>query len=284
MNQARHPNGYSDFTLVDDRCIGGKTLIVQHMKNHYDQLKETKPQLKIEAPKKYIHESRKPVHQQKNKLIDENLEVKVAMRKVAQTKAGYIDTKKPISYDMTANLKGRYEKEKKHEQQEHELNIRSMQKKLGVKGKPMKDRKKDPSDPIANPVVLFRRDKELPNKKIEYLTTIPAGSRLVINEADAGLKKRLDSKSQFRGLKSTVSQQHASGLQNRPNSVSGFRFEAAQGDQSAAPQKPATAMAGSACSPQGRKTRAIRKQQEPSSLSTKRWRCGRSRETREQSA
>ena len=34
--------GYTDFTMVDDRCVGGKTIIMQHMKNHYDQLVDTK--------------------------------------------------------------------------------------------------------------------------------------------------------------------------------------------------------------------------------------------------
>lgn len=192
MNQAQHPKGYRDFTHVDDRCVGGKTLVMQHMKNHYDQLTEVKPQVKIEAPKKYVHETRKPVHKVKNKLIDPHHEVKVAFRKVANTTKGYVDDGKPISFNMKENLKGRYEKEKKFEQQEHLLNIKSMSKKLATKKKPMKDRLKDVNDPVAHPVRFFRRNKELPHKKVEYLTGLPGGSRLVITDNDAKLKEKFD--------------------------------------------------------------------------------------------
>lgn len=201
MNQAQSTKGYRDFTHVDDRCVGGKTLVIQHMKNHYDQLVDVKPQLKIEAPKKYVHETRKPVYAQKNKLLDPNLEVKVAFRKVAKMTKGYVDDGKPISYEMKDNLKGRYDNEKKFELQEHLLNIKAMEKKLATKKKSMKDRKKDPSDPIGNPVHFFRRNKELPHKKIEYLTSVPAGSRLVITDNDAKLKEKFDNRT---GAKSGV--------------------------------------------------------------------------------
>ena len=240
MNQAKHAKGYSDFTQVDDRCIGGKTLIVQHMKNHYGQLTETKPQLKIEEPKRYIHETRKPVHKQKNKLIDENLEVKVAFRKVAMATKGYTDHKEPVSEKLKGNLKGRYEKEKKHEIEEHNLNMNSMKKKLNQKGKQMKDRKKDPTDPIANPALLFRRDKELPNKKVEYLSGMPGGSRLIINETDVELKKRLDNKSNVKGAfmapLSSLNAKSGVDRAGRPSSSKGnlgFEMEKVEGDQSA---------------------------------------------------
>ena len=55
----------------------------------------------------------------------------------------------------------------------------------------MKDRVKDVNDPVAHPVLFFRRNKELPHKKIEYLTGLPAGSRLVITDEDGMLKERL---------------------------------------------------------------------------------------------
>ena len=55
----------------------------------------------------------------------------------------------------------------------------------------MKDRIKDVNDPVAHPVLFFRRKKELPHKKVEYLTGLPAGSRLVITDEDGMLKERL---------------------------------------------------------------------------------------------
>lgn len=196
MNQANSPTGYSDFTKVDDRCVGGKTTIMQHMKNHYDKLISPKPQLKIEEPKRYIHETKKPKHKEINKRVDPFEEVKVAMRKVASTTKGYTDTKAPMSVqlNMKDNLKGRFEKEKKHENQEHKLNIDSMKKKLAQTGKPMKDRLKDPNDPVAHPVRLFRRKQDLPAKKIEYVTNLPAGSRLIVTNDDKTFKQRLDAK------------------------------------------------------------------------------------------
>lgn len=234
MNQANHPNGYSDFTKVDDRCVGGKTLVMQHMKSHYDKLVGTKPQLKIEAPKRYIHETRKPVHTRKNKLIDEQLEVKVAFRKVANTTKGYVDDGKPVSFNMTGQLKGRYEKEKQFEAQEHELNLKSMNKKLKGKGKAMKDRKKDPYDPVAHPVKFFRRNQELPHNKVEYLTNMPAGSRLVITDDDAKLKEKFDGHmgksvqiSSGVGRASTAQQGR-----NRPMVTPDFATEIEQGDNS----------------------------------------------------
>lgn len=204
MNQANHPKGYNDFTKVDTRCIGGKTLVMQHMKNHYDQLVDTKPQLKITEPNRYIHATKKPTHLHKNKNIDENLEVKVAFRKVANQKTGYTDHAAPISVNMADRLKGRYEKEKKFEQQEHELNMKAMKKKLGQKNKVMKDRNKDPTDPIAHPVRFFRRKQELPHHKIEYLTNLPTGSRLVITEHDGKLKERFTGVSAIRGRASSA--------------------------------------------------------------------------------
>lgn len=196
MNQANSANAYSDFTKIDDRCVGGKTVIMQHMKNHYDKLISPKPQLKIEEPKRYIHDTKKPKHKEVNKRVDPFEEVKVAMRKVATTTKGYTDTQPPVSVklNMKNNLKGRFEKEKKHEQQEHKLNMDSMNKKLAHTGKAMKDRLKDPNDPVAHPVRLFRRKNDLPNKKIEYVTNLPAGSRLIVTNDDKSFKQRVETK------------------------------------------------------------------------------------------
>jgi hypothetical protein len=77
---------YHDFTQLDSRGLGGKTMIMHHMKNHYEGLINTKPQLKIQAPKKYIYEDK---HKHKKKqLLDPNAEVKVAFRKIASTNKG----------------------------------------------------------------------------------------------------------------------------------------------------------------------------------------------------
>ncbi len=223
MNQANHPKGYNDFTKIDTRCIGGKTLVMQHMKNHYDQLVDTKPQLKIQEPKRYIHETKKPVHMRKNKNIDENLEVKVAFRKVANTTKGYTDHHAPVSVNMVDQLKGRYEKEKKHELQEHKLNLNSMQKKLGQKKKVMKDRVKDPTDPIAHPVKFFRRKQDLPHHKIEYLTNLPTGSRLVITEQDGKLKERLTGASTYKVRPNSANSNAFSRIGQPP--IQGFETE-----------------------------------------------------------
>ena len=83
-------------------------------------------------------------------------------------------------------------KEKKHETYEHQLNLQSMNKKLQSKKKLMKDRLKDPHDPIAHPVRFFRKNEELPNQMIDYLYDVPAGSRVVLTHTDAVLKERLE--------------------------------------------------------------------------------------------
>jgi hypothetical protein len=105
---------------------------------------------------------------------------------------GYIDTSAPVSAKMTKQLAGRFLKEKKHETYEHKLNLDSMNKKLQSKKKLMKDRLKDPHDPIAHPVRFFRKNEELPKQMIDYLYDVPAGSRVILTNTDASLKERLD--------------------------------------------------------------------------------------------
>lgn len=232
MNQANHPGGYSDFTHVDDRCVGGKTLIMHHMKNHYDKLVDTKPQLKIEEPKRYIHENRKPRHTLKDKRVDPYLDVKVAFRKVANTKKGYVDHKAPISVqlNMKDQLKGRYKRGNKYLDEAHQLHHEALQKKLQKKGKAMKDRMKDDQDCIAHPVKFFRRRKELPHKKIEYLTNLPAGNRLVVTEEDGQLKSRFD---KGMDLKNSIHQPIQGLNQNGRVSTAHSRLQQRQGNNGA---------------------------------------------------
>lgn len=194
MNQARSPNGYSDFTMIDGKGTGGKTLVMHHMKSHYDRIVAPKPSVNTAAPKKYIHENKKPVHLEKNKRIDPNLEMRVAFRKVANMTKGYTDHSAPVSVKegMKNRLKGRYEKEKKNELMEHKLNLESMNKKLEKKTVPQQERMKNTNDPVAHPVRFFRRNKELPHKKVEYLMADNNASRLVITNKDASLKERFD--------------------------------------------------------------------------------------------
>lgn len=85
------------------------------------------------------------------------------------------------------------------------MNIKSLTKKLNQKKKVMKDRLKDNNDPVAHPVLFFRRKKDLPHKKIEYLTGLPAGSRLVITDKDGELRDRLDRGSTAYGRASSAS-------------------------------------------------------------------------------
>lgn len=99
---------------------------------------------------------------------------------------------------MTKQLAGRFLKEKKHETYEHQLNLQSMNKKLQSKKKLMKDRLKDPHDPIAHPVRFFRKNEELPKQMIDYLYDVPAGSRVVLTHTDAVLKERLENGPQRR--------------------------------------------------------------------------------------
>lgn len=183
---------YHDFTHIDSRSVGGRATIMLHMKNHYDKLVGPKPQIKITAPKKYIYEQGKhiPSHLKGDKRIDPKLEMKTAFRKVAKMNKGYISTDKPTTYDMN-HLQGMKAGGDKFGIDEHALHMKSMKRKLGAKKVPPQERKKNALDPVAHPVRFFRRGKELPHKKVEYVHGTLA-TRLVMTNEDSKLKERFD--------------------------------------------------------------------------------------------
>jgi hypothetical protein len=243
---------YADFTQIDPRSVGGRAVIMLHMKNHYDKLVGTKPQLKIQAPKKYIYEEGKhvPAHRKPNKLIDPKLEVRHAFRKVAKMNKGYITTDKPTTYDMVHNLKGMKAGGDKFEMEEHQLHMKSMKKKLNKKKIPEQERRKNTQDPVAHPVRFFRRGKELPHKKVEYVAGQLA-PRLVMTNQDSKLKDRFD-QSGYTGIGASRTMQSVGRLSsapggNRPSSArvenQPFATEEVQATN-AAPGRPYSAIGG----------------------------------------
>lgn len=154
----------SQFGIIgnDQRNLGGRIQIVQHLKNHHKHLLKAKPRLNTRIPpKKHISKRAKQSKKGKQKLKNayEMEEVVQNFKKVANMKKGYVDTSAPKTINVKKLRKpGRYKNQKKFIQSEHERNLKHLKRKLGRVGKSMKERKKNPYDPVAHPVRFMRRD------------------------------------------------------------------------------------------------------------------------------
>lgn len=146
----------------DQRNLGGRIEIVQHLKNHHKHLLNTKARLDTrKPPMKHISKRAKMSGKGKQKLKNayqmEN--VVQSFKKVATMKKGYVDTGAPKSMKVRKLRKpGRYKNQKKFIQSEHQRNLKHLNKKIKGVGKSMKERKKNPHDPVAYPVRFMRRD------------------------------------------------------------------------------------------------------------------------------
>jgi hypothetical protein len=147
---------------VDERNLGGRIGIVQHMKNHHRALMKAKPNLNTrKRPMSHINKRAKPSGKGKQ-LIKHALEMEEVVqsfKKVAKMKKGYIDTKKPKTLKAKKLRKpGKFYNEKKFINTEHERNLKHLKRRMKRIGKSEKERKKNPYDPVAHPVRFFRRD------------------------------------------------------------------------------------------------------------------------------
>ena len=195
---------YSSPLLPDDRNLGGRIEMTQHMINHHKALLTTKPLLDTQkAPLEHINKRCKQTGNGKKKLktaLDFE-EVAVSFKKVASMKKGYVDTQKPKSMASKNLRTGNFKRGESYLTQEHERNKKNMKEKIKALGKREIDRKKNSMDPIANPVRFFRRD---PNDKkgfnLDFVaaTTVQKRDTVAINN-DYLLKKSKMSKSKALG-------------------------------------------------------------------------------------
>lgn len=146
----------------DQRNLGGRIEIVQHLKNHHKHLLNTKARLNTrKPPMKHISKRAKMSGKGKRKLKNayEMENVVQSFKKVATMKKGYVDSSAPKSMKVKKLRKpGRYKNQKKFIKSEHERNLKILNKKIKGVGKSMKERKKNPHDPVAYPVRFMRRD------------------------------------------------------------------------------------------------------------------------------
>ena len=187
----------------DERNLGGRIQVVQHMKNHHKALLKVKPRLNTQkAPTKHINKRAKPSGKGKQLIKNayEMENVVTSFKKVANMKKGYINTSKPKAMKTKKLRKpGRHANTKKFISQEHERELKSLKKRISRVGKRMNDRKKNPYDPVAHPVRFFRRDPLDPMTgkqadkmgiNLDCLAGKMVGRRDVINIENKGMLDR----------------------------------------------------------------------------------------------
>ena len=95
-----------DITRPDERNLGGRLTVIEQMRSHHKALMKVKPITNSRtAPRPHINKISKQGNGKK--LMKQELEqeeMKVAFRKVANQKTGYVNTKKPQTFDWSKKM------------------------------------------------------------------------------------------------------------------------------------------------------------------------------------
>lgn len=141
----------------DERNPGGQVQMAQIGKNYFTKIINAKPTIDNKRPASHVGKKAPP----KYKKMEEMGEVYEAFRKVADMKKGGIDHKAPETTKLNKMLAGRYKRGQNFIDQEHRLHHAAMVKRVQAVGTSMAERKKNQFDPVANPVVFFRRNDDV---------------------------------------------------------------------------------------------------------------------------
>jgi hypothetical protein len=148
---------------ADLRNIGGRMQIVEDMKGHYRRLNSTKPtiSMKLNKPKR-----RRATHDPYKNFLD-NAEVYFTFKRVKETPAS-TDASEPRTFGLAKKMSRRKVMRNRNNYDVHGANVSNMLRRMGEIGS-MQYRKKNLHDPLAYPVIFFRRDNEgNPNTNITH--------------------------------------------------------------------------------------------------------------------
>lgn len=95
-NRDLYNRNVKDFHQSDERNLGGRVTVVQHMKNHRKELLKVKPTFNSRiAPRPHVNKiSKQGDGKKKLKEAYDNEEVIVAFKKIANTKKGTFNIKR----------------------------------------------------------------------------------------------------------------------------------------------------------------------------------------------
>lgn len=137
--------------VADMRNAGGKKAIVDSLNKHYNRLNTVKSTLNTrDIPAQHVNKNLRPKSSQK-----QLEEVKETFRRVTNVKNSKSTLKAPDTYHLSGQLSKNRASKKNTQISEHENNVKSMQKRISRIGS-FSERKKNPNDPITNPVYVFR--------------------------------------------------------------------------------------------------------------------------------
>lgn len=154
-------NPTSKFT-ANEQNLGGRNAIRRQLLEHHNAILYAKPTMDTrEKPRQHVDaklDRKKKVAKGQNAF--EFNEVYHSFKKVSECKGGYVDNKKPETYDIGKKAVPQNKRATDHAQREHELNLKAQRRRIDGIGKTMTDRKKNPYDPVAYPSVFFRRPEQ----------------------------------------------------------------------------------------------------------------------------
>jgi len=153
--------------VVNEKNLGGKNVIRRQLLEHHNAIVHAKPTINTrEKPRAHIDANLDPKQKlNKGHNAFEYNEVYHTFKKLSDVKGGYIDNKKPVSYDLAKKAIPKNKKKNDFINREHLLHLKSQRRRVENIGKSMTERKKNVFDPIAHPSILFRR-AEQPNKDV----------------------------------------------------------------------------------------------------------------------
>eukprot|EP00347_Sterkiella_histriomuscorum_P006520 403352454 len=156
----------------DTRGVGGQKEVMNLMQNHYSALVNVKSTLNTrQAPRQHVSKisttkrpsSAVPGH----KKLEQDLikaqnfaEQRETFKRISNIKSGGTDSKPPTTFKLGQKLStNKIARANNYQHEEHLKNLASLQSRINFVGSKL-DRKKNPHDPLSNPVFFFKKDEK----------------------------------------------------------------------------------------------------------------------------
>lgn len=153
--------------LPDSRNSGGRKAIADQLSRHRRAVLLARPAIDTRT--------RQPPHPKPRSNLVPMDEVTEAFRRVAKVSLEDPDPAKPHTFGMAQQLSFNRARKQQSVQQEHQSNIKHMLRRIraldSVTCTQEPERKKNPSDPFANPALFFRRPEDMPSQSARL--TVP---------------------------------------------------------------------------------------------------------------
>jgi len=147
---------------ANEQNLGGRNAIRRQLLEHHNAILYAKPTINTQIkPKPHVDakvDRSKKVAKGQNAF--EFNEVYHSFKKVSECKGGYIDNKKPETYDIGKKAVPQNKRATDFASREHELHLKAQRRRIDGLGKTMIERKKNPFDPVAYPSTFFRRPEQ----------------------------------------------------------------------------------------------------------------------------